>query len=36
MRARVVGVATASAPFSLKRVPDRAVNPFGNAPVDEQ
>jgi hypothetical protein len=36
MRARVIGVATASAPFSLTRVPDRAVNPFGNAPVDEQ
>lgn len=24
-----------SPPFSLRRVPDRAVNPFGNVPVDE-
>jgi hypothetical protein len=24
-----------SASFSLKRVPDRAINPFGNFPVDE-
>lgn len=35
MRARLVGNPQASAPFSLKRVPDRAVNPFGNSPVDE-
>jgi len=27
---------TVSAPFSLRRQPDRAVNPFGNTPVDEQ
>ncbi|MDP9293101.1 MAG: hypothetical protein M3O90_01540 [Actinomycetota bacterium] len=34
LRARLA--ATASAPFSLRRRPDRAVNPFGNAPVDEE
>jgi hypothetical protein len=36
VRARLVSSATtASPPFSLRRVPDRAVNPFGNVPVDE-
>ena len=35
MRARVVGNTRASAAFSLTRVRDQAVNPFGNVPVDE-
>lgn len=35
LRARLSGSSAASPAFSLKRVPDRPVNPFGNNPVDE-
>ncbi|HEV2785484.1 MAG TPA: hypothetical protein VGV67_03775, partial [Solirubrobacteraceae bacterium] len=35
VRARVAGRTQSSPAFSLRRVPDRPVNPFGNFPVDE-
>lgn len=36
IRARLLRSTHTSPAFSLRRVPDRAVNPFGNSPVDEQ